>query len=239
MSIFVTAHRGDTSAEPEHTLAAYQAAVARGADAVEMCVRLSADGVPVVRRYAYLDDDTDLTGPVHARPWAGLAEARVGAQCRPLSTLGEVIAALDGRVDMEVQLKSLEPELVTAVAEALQGAAMDRVQVTSYEPALLALMAETEPDIIRCLLIGPTPSWADLDVLAHDAVCRARLARADGVHLHPSQCLPQVLHHVDRHSLVVHVWDADDPVEVTALHELGLQRFCTNRLDALLALRDA
>ncbi|MBA3249891.1 MAG: glycerophosphodiester phosphodiesterase [Geodermatophilaceae bacterium] len=62
MRLFVTAHRGDTSTEPEHTLAAYEAAVAKGCDAVEICVRLSADGVAVVRRWAYLDDDTNLPG---------------------------------------------------------------------------------------------------------------------------------------------------------------------------------
>lgn len=54
--MFVTAHRGDTSVEPEHTLAAYETAARKGADAVEICVRLSLDGVPVVRRLAYLDD---------------------------------------------------------------------------------------------------------------------------------------------------------------------------------------
>jgi len=40
----VVAHRGASEDEPEHTLAAYVAAVAAGADALECDVRLTADG---------------------------------------------------------------------------------------------------------------------------------------------------------------------------------------------------
>ena len=40
----VVAHRGASFAEPEHTLAAYERAIAVGADALECDVRLSADG---------------------------------------------------------------------------------------------------------------------------------------------------------------------------------------------------
>lgn len=239
MRLFVTAHRGATGAEPEHTLAAYEAAIGKGCDAVEICTRLSADGVAVVRRLAYLDDDTDLTGPVHALAWAELATARVGPQERPLSRLSDVVAALDGRTDLEIQLKSTEPELVDAVLAALEGADQDRAQITSVHAALLARAAAANPEVIRCLLIPPTASWARLDLVVHEAVQRARLARADAVHLRPDQITPKVLEVLDRASLSVHVLDADDPGEVDRLVRLGLNRFCTNDLDALLAWRDA
>lgn len=127
---------------------------------MEICTRLSADGVAVVRRLAYLDDDTDLIGPVHALAWAELATARVGPQERPLSRLSDVVAALDGGTDLEIQLKSTEPELVDAVLAALEGADQDRVQITSVHAAFLARAAAVNPEVIRCLLIdwlGPTP----------------------------------------------------------------------------------
>lgn len=48
LSPLVIAHRGDPSAHRENTLAAVMAAVAAGADAVEVDVHLAADGTPVV-----------------------------------------------------------------------------------------------------------------------------------------------------------------------------------------------
>ncbi|MGO1892359.1 MAG: glycerophosphodiester phosphodiesterase family protein, partial [Luteimonas sp.] len=46
--VTVTAHRGAATVAPENTLAAFQAAIDAGADAVEFDVRLSADGAVVV-----------------------------------------------------------------------------------------------------------------------------------------------------------------------------------------------
>ena len=41
---FVVAHRGASAERPEHTLAAYELALAEGADGVECDVRLTRDG---------------------------------------------------------------------------------------------------------------------------------------------------------------------------------------------------
>ncbi|MDI5982950.1 glycerophosphodiester phosphodiesterase, partial [Amycolatopsis magusensis] len=40
----IVAHRGASHDHPEHTLAAYEQAIADGADALECDVRLTADG---------------------------------------------------------------------------------------------------------------------------------------------------------------------------------------------------
>src|SRR5205085_1804677 len=62
----VVAHRGDPSASPENTLAAFEDALAAGADAVEFDVRLSADGFPVVIHDAFVDRTTGGVGPVRS-----------------------------------------------------------------------------------------------------------------------------------------------------------------------------
>src|SRR5215216_1412155 len=49
----IIAHRGASAVAPENTLAAFEAAIAAGADGIEFDVRLSRDGVPVV-----IHDDT-------------------------------------------------------------------------------------------------------------------------------------------------------------------------------------
>src|SRR6201999_3863999 len=44
----IIAHRGASAVAPENTIAAFEAAIAAGADGIEFDVRLSREGVPVV-----------------------------------------------------------------------------------------------------------------------------------------------------------------------------------------------
>ena len=53
------AHRGVPEGVPENTIRAFQRALELGADAIELDVRLSKDGVPVVFHNFYLDETTN------------------------------------------------------------------------------------------------------------------------------------------------------------------------------------
>ena len=78
---------------PENTLAAFEAAVRFGADALELDVRLTADGVPVVFHDERLERTTDGQGLVRETPshgssaWTrGRGEARASQACAYLSS---------------------------------------------------------------------------------------------------------------------------------------------------------
>ena len=70
--VVVVAHRGFMRTFPENTLAAISGAFARGADAVEIDIRLSKDGVPVVMHDETVDRTTNGTGAVRDMTWAQL-----------------------------------------------------------------------------------------------------------------------------------------------------------------------
>lgn len=74
----IVAHRGCPDTAPENTIPAFLRAVEFGADAVELDVRLTSDGVMVVYHYFYLDKITDLTGPIFTRTWQEIRQARFG-----------------------------------------------------------------------------------------------------------------------------------------------------------------
>jgi glycerophosphoryl diester phosphodiesterase len=63
----VIAHRGDRSSSPENTLAAFGSAIAKGADAIELDVRFSRTGFPVVMHDAGLSRTTDCVGLVSSK----------------------------------------------------------------------------------------------------------------------------------------------------------------------------
>lgn len=56
----VIGHRGASGELPEHTLASYERAIARGADFIEPDLVLTKDGVMVARHEPMLDDTTDV-----------------------------------------------------------------------------------------------------------------------------------------------------------------------------------
>ncbi|PSQ38237.1 hypothetical protein BRD13_07380 [Halobacteriales archaeon SW_5_70_135] len=75
------AHRGFAARHPENTLRAARSAAER-ADWVEVDVRRSADGEPVVIHDATVDRATDATGPVGDHAAAALAELSVVTPAR-------------------------------------------------------------------------------------------------------------------------------------------------------------
>ncbi len=70
----VVAHRGSSLAHAEHTLGAYEAAIADGADALECDVRLTRDGVLVCVHDRRVDRTSDGRGKVSTLELADLAE---------------------------------------------------------------------------------------------------------------------------------------------------------------------
>jgi glycerophosphoryl diester phosphodiesterase len=75
----VIAHRGDRSSAPENTLAAFASAIAKGADAIELDVRFSRTGYPVVMHDAGLSRTTDCRGLVSSKNVRQLHQCDAGS----------------------------------------------------------------------------------------------------------------------------------------------------------------
>jgi glycerophosphoryl diester phosphodiesterase len=76
----IIAHRGASGSAPENTLPAFRLAAELGADAFELDVRLTADGVPVLLHDRTLDRTTDRTGPLRALTLKQMRQVDAGAR---------------------------------------------------------------------------------------------------------------------------------------------------------------
>jgi glycerophosphoryl diester phosphodiesterase len=127
MSFLGIAHRGASGRAPENTHAAFAAALALGAQAIELDVQLSADGELMVIHDETLDRTTNGHGPVGDRTAAELlrldAGSWFGAEFRGerIPRLADVLAQLRDRVTLNVEIKSardlgvIEPKLAALV----------------------------------------------------------------------------------------------------------------------------
>jgi len=241
MALFeIVAHRGVPGEAPENTIPSFQRAMELGADAVELDVRLTADGVPVVYHYFYLDEITALSGPIFEYTWKQLQGLRhFNSGHFSIPTLHQVLETLGGKIGLEIEIKGPEPESSEKVASVLRQFKhwWETIEVTSYEPMLLFDIHRRCPDLATDLLFPRSEEWMKPDVVTFLAIHRAKLARARAVHLHPTQLSPEVVTSIQRHGIEIHSWDVNDDLALNAIWELKIPKICTDKLPEALAFR--
>ncbi|WP_276313690.1 glycerophosphodiester phosphodiesterase [Antribacter gilvus] len=220
----VVAHRGNSSVAPQNTLAALEAACRAGADAVEIDVRLSADGVPLVLHDDSVDATTDGTGLVAALSAERLRELDAGAWFSPafagqrVPTFDDVLALLarHPRTDLLLELKDTwPPDAVRSLTEAIVAAGFaERVLVQSFWPDTVAALRDAAPHLPRGLLVAYEPGGllavcAGLGVVACNP--SARMVATD----------PGLVARLQAAGLRVMVWTENDPAAWAALCGAG------------------
>jgi len=140
------AHRGASAEAPENTLAAFARALALGADGLELDVRVTRDGVPVVIHDATLIRLTGRRGTVARLALADLRVARVRGE--PIPTLPEVLALVRRRAVVQIEIKPGVPvaPVVRAVRQARAGNA---AILASFAAATLAEARALAPRVAR------------------------------------------------------------------------------------------
>ncbi|PYT36972.1 MAG: glycerophosphoryl diester phosphodiesterase [Acidobacteria bacterium] len=105
------AHRGASARAPENTLAAFREAIRLGADAIELDVQLSADGVPMVIHDDTVDRTTNGHGKVSAIASRDLRRLDAGAwfssrfRGERIPTLEEALEGARGRSGLNIEIK--------------------------------------------------------------------------------------------------------------------------------------
>ncbi|HEX5415232.1 MAG TPA: glycerophosphodiester phosphodiesterase family protein, partial [Chloroflexota bacterium] len=210
----VIGHRGAAGHAPENTLAALALGHALGADAVEIDVHLSADGVPVVIHDKTVDRTTNGSGAVAALELATLKSLDASAgQANyagvKLPTLEEVLRWARGLARLAIELKSpAESELVDkTLALVREFGLLDQVFFISFDHAGLKLVREACPEAV----IGALYSAAE------DPVAVAMTCGANAVCPRWSSVTRQQVEAAHRAGLAVSVWTANEPADIAAM----------------------
>lgn len=249
----VFGHRGGLALGPENTRLAFARGLATGADGFECDVRLSADGVPVVIHDATLDRTTDATGPVAARTAAELS--RVDATCRFTAVrAGDAVPAVEGvpRLDdvlaalpmarIIIELKDPRPAVAEAAVTVIRRLrAAERVCVGSFHHEVLSRVRALAPDLTTSASLREA-RWLLARARVHWPLASPPRFRALQVPVRAGR-----LHVVDRvfvarahrEQALVHVWTVNDPIEMRALLDLGVDGLISDRPDLAIETRDA
>ena len=153
----IVADRGAAAIAPEHTIPAYEAAVAAGADALWLDVQEAADEQLVVVRDARLERTTNGRGPVRERTVRELKRLDAGRwfgwrfRGQRIQTLPEVLERFRGRAGFVVALRA-GSDVCPGIEERLLGllylyGAADRTLIASYDHHALQRCRVLDGDI--------------------------------------------------------------------------------------------
>jgi glycerophosphoryl diester phosphodiesterase len=227
----VISHAACGGHAPENTLAGIRAALDFGVDAIEIDVRASADGVPVLMHDPTVDRSTDGSGAVAELSLEQLRALDAGGE--PVPMLADVLDHTIGRalLVMEIKQPGIEEQIVTVVRDR---GAIDDVMVWSFVPQALESMRRIEPRIPGALLIGAEflPRWPEMRELA----LRSGL---QGVSVFFAGIDERLAREFQRSGLALYAWTVDSEREIARLVDLGIDGVCTNYPDKLQALLKA
>lgn len=227
---YLIGHRGYPTRARENTIASFAAALAAGCHGVELDVRLTRDGVPVVHH-----DATVVTGHGSVAI-ADLESETIGtATCASsdgpyaVPRLVEVLATFGGRCLLNVEVKPQEPRARAGAAAAVAAA------VRTVEPLASILVSSFDAGVLTALqrLAVPVPlgflftKTRELDAVEREPISGA-LAWLHPVHDIVDAAL---IERARRRGLPVVTWTADEPAEVTRLLALGVAAVITNHPD--------
>jgi glycerophosphoryl diester phosphodiesterase len=141
-------HRGAKRELPENTLPAFQRAFERGADAIELDVHATADGVVVVHHDPTAHTPAGGLIALNEASWATVRTVEF-AHGVGIPRLADVLAAAPAGATVYVEIKGLGIEELVArtITESLT-----RCAVHSFNHDAIARMREIAPDIPRGVL---------------------------------------------------------------------------------------
>lgn len=181
----IAGHRGSPRRAPENTVASFLMAVEEGADAVELDVRLSADGRLMVIHDDEVDRTSDGSGIVNRLTEEEIRGLDAGSwfsrkfKGERIPSLGDLLRICGGKIGFNIEVKTgrgggADSALVEAVlGELNRYGGDDDILVSSFDADFLKLFREREPKTATGLLYDP------LDKPFSDPVAGSARLRAD------------------------------------------------------------
>lgn len=243
------AHRGASAEAPENTLAAFEAAVSAGADLIEMDIRLTADGIPVVLHDPDVGATTDGSGLVHTLSLRDVKRLDASGGRGPrqeIPTLAEALAFIGESsgmgVDLEIKNIPGEPGF-DSPREAAVEAALHAIEEVSFGGFVL-VSSFNWLTVERSKRLSPDTPTGFLTVASIDPLAALVYASQEGHEFVLPQA-PALLEageafvqeaHAD--GVRVGTWTVDDEEAIATLFDWRVDAVATNDPRLAVAVRN-
>jgi glycerophosphoryl diester phosphodiesterase len=223
---FVVAHRGASAYRPENTLSAFKLALDFGVDAVEMDVRVTADGKAIIMHDETVDRTTNGRGRVVDLTWDYIRGLKVGLDER-VPLLSEALDLVGGKCIVFLELK-VDEAVEPAVREVDARGLWDSVLFTSFEARHLTKVLEYNRRAnVGLIYIKPMDGILGAKKIgAKIALPYHRLATAKAIEF------------AHKLKLMIAAWTVDDYETALELKNRGIDGIVSNKPDVIMKLKE-
>lgn len=240
----IIAHRGNSGPLPENTLIAINSAVDLGVDMVEVDVRLTKDGIPILMHSDRVDLTTSGTGLVENLAWDELMTLDAGSwrgsefAGQSICSLEEVLESTVGRVALNLDIK--EPDATEpTVAAAVEAGASAGVVITGCGELCVRRVGSLANGISTLLnldelLAGIDP--VEAPVVALRSIDVAADLGAVAINVPHILVNPNLVDHAHNAGIGVWAFTIDDEARFVELMDAGVDSLTTNWPERMLPL---
>lgn len=224
------AHRGAAAAAPENTLAAFAAALEEGAHGIEFDVQITRDGSLVAIHDSTLDRTTSGTGPVVAMDLADIKELDAGNWFAPefagekVPTLDQALEAIPAPTVLVIHLRAHENETDRCERELAEAVgrhdALKRTIICHHTRHGLHRLRELAPRARLCWIPGVESGVEYIDDAYYMGFRIVQPTRRE--------VTEEFMAYAREKGMWVNVFWADEPADMAALMDLGVQGIITN-----------
>jgi len=160
-SPLLIAHRGLSAVAPENTLSAFKYAIRSKADMIEVDIRLTKDGTPVIIHDAKVDRTTNGRGKVKNFYLWTLKELDAGNwfdlkyKGEKIPTLDETLKFINGKIPINIEIKTStrKNEIAEKVlAIVFENGYEEKTLISSFDPRVLRRIKKLTDEIPTALL---------------------------------------------------------------------------------------
>ena len=212
--VAIIAHRGASGHAFENSLSAFALAKQLRAEAVELDIHSTADGVLLVHH----DEAVAGIGVIGEQPHDAFVRHRL-PNGEPIPTLGQVLEDL-GPFDVWIEVKTLAPRWDARLLQVMRaGPSPERYAVHGFDHRIIGRLGAQAPFLRRGVLQSsyPVDLLAPIDAVGADTLWQE-------THL-IDRAMVAALHGAGKRIIA---WTANEPAEIARLAGLGVDGICGN-----------
>jgi glycerophosphoryl diester phosphodiesterase len=229
---------------PENTLIAINSAIDLGVDMVEIDIRLTRDGIPILMHDDRLDSTTSGTGLVEDLTWDELMTLDAGSWRGPefvdetVQALHEVLDLTGGRVALNLDIKTPEAARPTAIA-VVEAGAPESVVISGCTANFVRTVGDTANGVATLfnldeLLAGIEP--ADAPAVARRSINLAVELGAVAINVPHPLVTTDLVEQAQKAGIGVWTFTIDDEARFIDLMDMGVASLTTNWPERMLPL---
>ncbi|MCK9244020.1 MAG: glycerophosphodiester phosphodiesterase [Candidatus Marinimicrobia bacterium] len=220
----IIAHQGASGHAPENSLAAFEKAIALGADWIELDVHRVEQELFIIHDYR-LERTTEGKGSIYDKTVAEVRKLRLAGQY-PIPTLREVLDIVARRVKINIEIKS--PDTAALVIQlvdeyvAERGWTYSQFMLTSFNQYEILAAKQIQPRLATGVIIYGLPFG--LAEFTRPLGVRALVVCIEFIN-------SELVASAHRHGLEIIVYTVNYPDDIQRMLELGVDGIVTNYPD--------